>query len=141
MKKVLIILFSLILVVGCGKNNNQNIVNPTPNTEPKQEKVYYTEDQAQTRLKEIAEDIYKNQRYLSYTKEDGKYFIPLKELKSSLGYDTKEIDNIEGLICDENETGVSIDIDNPEKVDYVGYPVITLMLCNPPEIDNSEEQN
>ncbi len=140
MKKILLLLICLIMI-GCGKDNNQNVVNPTPNPEPKEEIIYYTEEEAQIRLKEIADDVYQNNKYLNYTKKDGKYFISLKELRDNLKYDTKKIDNLEGLICDENETGVAIDIDNLNHTDYYGDPIITLMLCTPPKADNSEEQN
>ncbi len=136
MKKILLLLICLIMI-GCGKDNNQNVVNPTPNPEPKEEIIYYTEEEAQIRLKEIADDVYQNNKYLNYTKKDGKYFISLKELRDNLKYDTKKIDYIDGLKCDENETGIGIDIDNLEKVDYVGNPVITYMLCNPPSTDNN----
>ena len=146
MKKTLIAIICLVLIVGCVKKNNQGNTNITPNTnpDPKQEEIiYYTEDEAQDRLKEIAEDVYNNQRYLSYTKENGKYFISLKELRDSLNYDTKKIDNLDGLKCDENETGIGIDADNLNHVDYYGLPVITYMLCNPPSVENNqnEEQN
>ncbi len=140
MKRILIILICLMMAVGCKKNNNQNIVVPTPESK-KEEVIYYTKSDAQERLKEIAEDIYNNRKYLSYNKENGKYFISLKELRNNLKYDTKKIDNLEGLICDENETGVAIDIDNLNHTDYYGDPIITLMLCTPPKADNSEEQN
>lgn len=139
MKKILIILFCL-LMVGCGKENNQIVVTPPPNPEPKEE-IMYTEKEAQNRLKEIADEVYQKNKYLNYTKKDGKYFISLKELRDNLKYDTKKIDNLDGLVCDENETGIAIDIDNLEKVDYIGNPVITLMLCNPPKRNDTEEQN
>lgn len=138
MKKVLIILFSLILVVGCKKNNNTTD-NPKDN-EP-QEVIHTTMEDVQNRLTEIATEVYNNKNYVGYSKENGKYFISLKELRNTLKYDLKVVDNLDGLVCDENETGIGIDEDNLGHVDYYELPIIVYTLCNPPEIDNSEEQN
>ena len=139
MKKILILLICLMMVIGCKNNNNSSSNTNSNNNEPKEpEIVYYTKEEAQIRLREIAEDIYQNKKYESYTKENGKYYISLKELRDTLKYDTNKVDYIDGLKCDENETGVSIDIDNLEKVDYVGDPIITLMLCNPPTTETND---
>ena len=84
MKKVLIILFSLILVVGCKKNNNTTD-NPKDN-EP-QEVIHTTMEDVQNRLTEIATEVYNNKNYVGYSKENGKYnntsitsitFVPTK---------------------------------------------------------------
>ena len=138
MKKVLLIFICIIMLVGCKKKQNTN--NNTDNQGSKPEIVYYTKEEAQERLNEIAEEIYQNKSYLSYTKEYGRYFISLKELRNTLKYDTSKIDNIEGLKCDENETGVIIDIDDINHNDYYGAPIKTSMLCNPPSTDNNQTE-
>ena len=101
---------------------------------------YYTKDEAQERLREIADDIYENHKYVGYAKENGMYFISLKELRNTLKYDTKKVDNIDGFKCDDDETGVIIDIDNLENRGYYGNPVKTAMLCNPLETENESEE-
>ena len=135
MKKIIILLICLTIITGCKKNNNQNNTD-TPSNTNIEEVIYYTEEDAKARLNEIAEDLYENQKYLSYTKKDGKYFISLKELRDNLKYDTKKIDYLEGLKCDENETGVAIDVDNLSNTYYYGNPVIVYTLCNPPSSES-----
>ena len=133
---VIILLTGLIGIVSYKYINNDSNTNTVQPTKPEPEVIiYYTKEEAKARLKEIAEDIYQNQKYLNYPKEDGIYFISLKEIRNVLKYDTKKIDYIDGLKCDEIETGIGIDVDNLDHTVYYGSPVVTYMLCNPPKTE------
>lgn len=137
-KKLLLVLISIILLAGCnGKKSDENSNIPEVPDTPKI--VYSTEEDVQKRLMEIADDIYENKTYKDYPKEEGKYFISLEELRNKLNYKIPEIDNLENIVCDVNETGIFIDEDNLSKESYSKYPTIVTMLCNPKNNNSNED--
>lgn len=117
MKKVLIILCALLLV-GCDDKKEINEA---------REEAY---NDMRTALWNYAVDIYNNKTYESFEKKDGKYYISISKLESDLGLDISMFKNELGEVCDTNETGIYVDIDNVEDIEYKEYPILISIYCD-----------
>ena len=116
MKKIaLILMCSLFMLCACQKKD--------PNVE------YVDVGVARDSLFDIGNQVYEKNEYKTFTKDQGMYFISLVEL-DKLGYDVSIFNRVDGYKCDFDQTGIYIDIDNIQKLQYAAAPVMVNVVCN-----------
>lgn len=131
MKKVLIIICSIFLLIGCKKQEVDNPEKPNENEEHVIDPNYLTKEKISKQLYSYAVEIYKNETYESFDKVDGKYYVSIKELKEEYNYDTSMfVNDVSKNECDQDKTGIYIDIDNVEQVEYKEYPIMISIYCD-----------
>ena len=102
-------------------NENNNIIDDTTNdiiddnTEP-HEDIELPKDSYMgklfSKLDLKGEELYNSQEYLKYSKDDGIYFISLKELSEKYNYDISQYKSEDGTICDIENSGILFDTKN-----------------------------
>ena len=131
MKKILIIICSLFLLIGCKKQEVENPEKPNENEEHVIDPNYLTKEKISKQLYSYAIEVYENKTYESFDKVDGKYYVSIKDLKEKYNYDTSMfINDVSKNECDQDKTGIYIDIDNVEQVEYKEYPIMISMYCD-----------
>lgn len=131
MKKILIIICSIFLLIGCKKQDVENPEKPNESGEHVIDPNYLTKEKISKQLYSYAIEIYKNKTYESFDKVDGKYYVSIKDLKEKYNYDTSMfVNDVSKNECDQEKTGIYIDIDNVEQVEYKEYPILISIYCD-----------
>ncbi len=128
MKKILIIACILILM-GCNNKVTENEEKPKDVHEI--DKNHLTKEKISKQLYDYGIDIYKNKTYEKFDKVEGKYYVSIKDLKEKYSYDTSMfVNDVSKNECDQEKTGIYIDLDNVEKVEYKDYPIMISIYCD-----------
>lgn len=121
MKKIGILLITLLLVCGCGKKNDKGVEEPkTIDFEAKREEL-------NNKLLEYGKLVYENDTWIYGDIEKGVYFMTLKEMSERNKYDISMFVNPEtNKACDVEMTKIEFYIDGREgnKNTYHYNPVL-----------------
>lgn len=156
MKKILLIIFVCILLIGCNKktdvieNDKNEVVNESETLDENGrikmkvgdddiEVSDYTAKLTENLLNKGVE-IYMQNNYSTYSKRNGAYFISLEELEEDFNYDISIFKGHDGTICDTNNSGIFIDADykiiDKEKMKNAPPVIPTLIGCEKGELLN-----
>ena len=162
MKKLLLILISCLLLVGCGKEEPKqpsNETNKTTEKETVKEKEYdmnitisgeeqdkeasKTKTELLGTLRKKGEEIYKAKQYTKYNKRNGAYFISLAELEKDFKYDISSYKGSDGTECDKENSGLFFDVDSVMDTnrDKETPPVIPMLIaCTQAELPENNKK-
>ena len=79
-------------------------------------------------LRNIGIEIYNGQKFTTYEKKNGAYFISLKQLSSDFGYDISEFKGKDGTVCDKELTGIYFDTEKQMGVELGDNPPVIPIL-------------
>ena len=107
MKKIVIIICSLLLLVGCNKKEIENPNTPNETEEHVIDPNYLTKEKISMQLYNYGIEVYENKLYESFDKVDGKYYVSIKDLKEKYNYDTSMfVNDVSKNECDQEKTGI-----------------------------------
>ena len=131
MKKIVIIICSLLLLVGCNKKEIENPNTPNETEEHVIDPNYLTKEKISMQLYNYGIEVYENKLYESFDKVDGKYYVSIKDLKEKYNYDTSMfVNDVSKNECDQEKTGIYVDIANVENIEYKEYPILISIYCD-----------